>query len=50
MFSGYLGTLSPRLHDLMTNLTCQSANCLHLLYIYKSHIHYLQPTEIIHQS
>lgn len=33
MFSGDLGTLSPRLHDLMTNMTCQNAKCVHLLYI-----------------
>lgn len=33
MFSGDLGTLSPRLHDLMTNMTYQNAKCVHLLYI-----------------
>lgn len=29
VLSEYLGPLSPRLHDLRTDLTCLSANCLH---------------------
>lgn len=48
MFSRYMGKLSLRLHDLITNLTCLGANCLHLLYIHEFHIYYLQPTKIIH--